>query len=260
LSKNENLKVVVDKRWQNSFINLMSIEFGGWWKSKTWIIMSFIWIAIINGITIMLLIGELGIDLPTALSFYGLFGGLFPPIAVILTMQDSIVGEKKSGTAEWVLSKPVSRKSFILAKWLGNSLNVLITIALFPGLVGYFMFSLFYGNWLNFPMFMLAITFLGLTLIFFVTVTLMFGTFLKSAGAVAAIPMVINFTQQFLLSIPYAEFILPQSIYFRSDATSIMTSIALGLPMFSVIPIISLIGLIAIFLLLALLKFEKSEY
>ncbi|GAG96083.1 unnamed protein product, partial [marine sediment metagenome] len=144
--------------------------------------------------------------------------------------------------------------------FLGNSLNVLITIALFPGIVGYFMFSLFYGNWLNFPMFMLAITALGGTLVFFVALTLMFGTFSKSAGAVAAIPMVVNFAQQFLINIPYAGFIIPQSIYFRSDATSIMTSIALGLPMFSVIPIISLIGLIAICLLYALFKFEKAEF
>lgn len=260
MSQNENLKVVEDKRWQNSFINLMSIEFGGWWKSKTWLIMSIMWIAIINGITIMLLLGSPDLELPTALSFYGLFGGMFPPIAVVLTMQDSIVGEKKSGTAEWVLSKPVSRKSFILAKWLGNSLNVLITIALFPGIVGYFMFSLFYGNWLNFPMFILAITLLGVTLVFFVTLTLMLGTFLENAGAVAAIPMVINFAQQFFINIPYAEFILPQSIYFKSNATSIMTSIALGLPIFSVIPIISVIGLIALFLVIALLKFEKSEF
>ena len=260
MSQNENLKVVEDKRWQNSFINLMSIEFGGWWKSKTWLTMSIMWIAIINGITIMLLLGAPDLELPTALSFYGLFGGMFPPIAVVLTMQDSIVGEKKSGTAEWVLSKPVSRKSFILAKWLGNSLNVLITIALFPGIVGYFMFSLFYGNWLNFPMFILAIMLLGATLVFFVALTLMFGTFSKSAGAVAAIPMVINFAQQFLINIPYAEFILPQSIYLKSGATSIMTSIALGLPIFSVIPIISMIGLIALFLLIALFKFEKAEF
>ncbi|MHA2290395.1 MAG: ABC transporter permease, partial [Promethearchaeota archaeon] len=192
MSRNEALEVV-EKRWQNSFLNLLSIEFGGWWKSKSWLIMTIIWVGIIDGVLIMLLINETEFDIGSTLSFYGLFGGLFPPIAIVLTMQDSIVGEKKSGTAEWVLSKPVSRKSFILAKWIGNSLNVFITIALFPGLVAYFMISAFYGYWLFFPSFLLAITVLSLNLIFFVTFTLLFGTFLNSPGAVAAVPIAFNF-------------------------------------------------------------------
>ncbi len=236
----------------------MSIEFGGWWKSRTWLVMTSIWVAIINGMTIMLLLAE--IDISSAISLYGLFGGLFPPIAVILIMQDSIIGEKKSGTAEWVLSKPVSRKSFILAKWMGNSLNVFITIALLPGIINYVIFSLFYGQWFFFPSFFLGIVILSLNLIFFVTLTLMFGTFLDSAGAVAAIPIAFNFMQQFLVSIPYAKFILPQYIYFMPDETSIMTSVILGLPIPSIIPIISVIALITAFLLIALMKFEKSEF
>ncbi|MFX1448907.1 MAG: ABC transporter permease [Promethearchaeota archaeon] len=260
MSRNENLNVVVEKRWQNSFLNLLSIEFGGWWKSKSWLVMTIIWVGVIDGFTIMILLGNPEIDLITALFFYGFSGGLFPPIAIILTMQNSIVGEKKSGTAEWVLSKPVSRKSFILAKWLGNSLNVFITMALFPGIVGYFIFSLLYGNWLFFPSFLLAITLLGLTLIFFVTFTLMCGTFLNNAGAVAGIPMVFNFTQQFLMGIPYANYIIPQSIYFTPNETPVIASVVLGTPIFSIIPIISVIIMIIVFLLISLFQFEKSEF
>lgn len=260
MSRNENLNVVVEKRWKNSFLNLLSIEFGGWWKSKSWLIMTIIWVGVIDGITIMLLLGDPEIDLPTAIMFYGLFGGLFPPIAIILTMQNSIVGEKKSGTAEWVLSKPVSRKSFILAKWIGNSLNVFITIALFPGIVGYFIFSLIYGNWLFFPSYLLAISLLSLTLIFFVTFTLMFGTFFNNVGVVAAIPMVFNFIQQFLMGIPFAKYVLPQSIYFNPNETPIIASVALGTPIDSIIPVISVIIMIIVFLLISLFKFEKAEF
>ena len=260
MSINENLEVIVEKRWQNSFFNLMSIEFLGWWKSRTWLVMTLIWVAIINGIIIMLLLSAPDIDISSAISLYGLFGGLFPPIAVILIMQDSIIGEKKSGTAEWVLSKPVSRKSFILAKWMGNSLNVFITIGLLPGIINYVMFSLIYGQWLFFPSFLLGIVLLSLNLIFFVTLTLMFGTFLDSAGAVAAIPIAFNFMQQFLVNIPYVKFILPQYLYFIPDETSIMTSVILGLPIPSIIPIISVIVFITAFLLIAMLKFEKAEF
>ena len=72
--------------------------------------------------------------------------------------------------------------------------------------------------------------------------------------------MVFNFTQQFLMSIPYAKYVLPQSIYFNPLETPVMASVALGTPIVSIIPIISVIVLIAVFLLISLFKFEKSEF
>ena len=37
-------------------------------------------------------------------------------IAVVAKTQGAIIGEKQLGTAAWVLSKPASRRAFVLAK------------------------------------------------------------------------------------------------------------------------------------------------
>jgi ABC-type transport system involved in multi-copper enzyme maturation permease subunit len=54
----------------------------------------------------------------TGLQAFFAISPLFGPIGVAVLAQGAIVGEKQSGTAAWVLSKPVSRSAFILAKLL----------------------------------------------------------------------------------------------------------------------------------------------
>jgi hypothetical protein len=88
----------------------------------------------------------------------------------------------------------------------------------------------------------------------------MLGTFQNSAGAVAAIPMVFNFTQQFLISIPFVEYILPTGIFLRFDGNPIMASIILGEDIFSILPIIITGILIILFLIIAFWRFEKEEF
>ncbi len=68
---------------------------------------------------------------------YAIFAGLFPAVGVVIIMQGVVVGEKKSGTAAWVLSKPVTRPAFILSKVIANSLGVLVTMVVLPGIVAY---------------------------------------------------------------------------------------------------------------------------
>ena len=67
---------------------------------------------------------------------------MFPAIAVIIIMKDTLVGEKQSGTAAWVLSKPVSRPAFILSKLAANSIGVLATIVILPGVVAFILYRL----------------------------------------------------------------------------------------------------------------------
>ncbi len=260
MSLNENLELVIEKNWKRSFLNLLSVELGGWWKSKTWIWMTLLWVGIVNGVPALTFLGAEDLDPPALLFLYGLFNGLFPPIAVILILQDSIVGEKRSGTAEWVLSKPVSRKSFIFAKWVGNSLNIFITMAFFPGIIAFFEISLFTGIQFSFLSFLAAISLLGLNLIFFISFTLMLGTFKSSPGAVAAIPMIFNFSQQFLLNIPFVGFFLPISIYLNQPGNPLIVSIILEEQITSILPVIITGILTILFLVIAFWRFEKEEF
>ena len=47
-----------------------------------------------------------------------LIGDLVGAVRAILVMQGVVIDEKKSFTAAWILSKPVSRNAFILSKLL----------------------------------------------------------------------------------------------------------------------------------------------
>ena len=260
MASNEKLEPVIEKNWQRSFSNMLSVELGGWWKSKSWIWMTLLWVGVVNGIPAMTFLGADDIDALALIFLYGFTNGLFPPIAVIIILQESIVGEKKSGTASWVISKPLSRKVFIFAKWVGNSLNMFITMALIPGIVAFFEISLFLGFNFNFFSFLLVSLCLGLNLIFYISLTLMLGTFQNSPGAVTAIPMVFNFTQQFLVSIPFAVYFLPTTIFLNQQGNPIIASIILGEQIISILPIITTGVLIAIFLLIAFWRFEKEEF
>ena len=260
MSSHNALEQVLENNWKRSLLNLVTVELGRWWKSKTWLWMTLLWIGIVNGIPAMTFLGAEDLDALGLIFFYGFTNGLFPPIAVIIILQESIVGEKKSGTAEWILSKPVSRKVFIFGKWIGNSLNIFITMALIPGIVAYFEISLFTGQSFSFLYFLVAILLFGLNLLFYVSFTLMLGTFQNSAGAVAAVPMVFNFTQQFIITIPFVGYILPTAIFLAPEGNPIIASIILGQEIFSIWPIIFTVAIVILFLIIAFWRFEKEEF
>jgi len=48
----------------------------------------------------------------------------------VVTIQGTIIGEKDQGTAAWMMSKPVSRTSFIMSKIVAHTFGFLITAVL----------------------------------------------------------------------------------------------------------------------------------
>ena len=60
--------------------------------------------------------------------FFSLGGGLVIAIGVIILSQDLIIDEKQTGLAEWLLSKPVQRKAYVLAKLCASLVAVLMLL------------------------------------------------------------------------------------------------------------------------------------
>jgi ABC-2 type transport system permease protein len=222
--------------------------------------MTLLWVGISNGVPLLVGLGSPDFGPTELIFFYGIMNGLFPPIAVILILQDSIVGEKRSGTAAWVLSKPVPRKAFILAKWTGNSLNLFITMSFIPGIIAFFEILAVTGQIFSFVSFLGAILILGLNLIFYISFTLMLGTFQNSPGAVAAVPMIFNFGQPYLMNIPFVSYFLPISFFLPNPTGNpVITSLILGEEIFSILPVV-VTGIFAIlFTIIAFWRFEKEE-
>ena len=124
------LQPLHESGWRGGLSNLMGVGFAAWWKTKEWWIQALLWTAVINGSLAAFIWG----DAPDELDMFTLYGvmTMFAAIAVAILMQEAIVGEKRSGTAAWVLSKPASRPAFILSKLVPNAVGVIATMIAIP--------------------------------------------------------------------------------------------------------------------------------
>jgi ABC-type multidrug transport system permease subunit len=108
-----------------------------WWGTRKWLVHLLIWIAIINGFAGLIAWAEgqdgeaAGEVYSEAVQVFFIIGGITAALGVVSTTQGAIVGEKQLGTAAWLMSKPVSRSAFVLAKLLAHaSAFVVLAIAL----------------------------------------------------------------------------------------------------------------------------------
>ena len=248
--------------WRGGLRNLHRVEFGKWFKTNMWWIQSLIWIVVINGILAGILWNGGSLDVQEAASLFSLFMGLFPAIAVIIIMQDAVVGEKKSGTAAWVLSKPVSRTAFVLSKLDANLLGVLVTMVLLPSSVAFFHLSYASGEILELLPFLGGVGIIYLNLVIYLTLTLMLGTFFNHGGPVIGIPMALAFGQQFFLGIhPILVEVFPMTLVVPyGEVSPIAAAIIRGETPFSMNPIYVALFLIVIFVTLSLWRFNKEEF
>lgn len=171
------------------FANMLDKEFGTWWRTRRALLHLGLWLFVINGLLTIIGFDEQGGSpaetLDAFLEIFFLAGGLFTTIGIVLSTQSSLVSERQMGTAEWVLSKPVTRESFLLAKiaidgasFLWLAVVVPSTLLLYQTL--YFSYLLPEGG----P-FLLGLALHVQHLVFYLTLTLALGAFLNSRGAVA---------------------------------------------------------------------------
>ena len=66
-----------------------------------------------------------------ALGLEALFkmGALVLAAGAVILVHDSIIGERQQGVTEWLLSKPVSRPSYVLSKLVAHGLGVLVILS-----------------------------------------------------------------------------------------------------------------------------------
>lgn len=273
MSGNNAFELVTQQGWQAGLRNLLRAEFRHWWKTKTWWVQSLIWIGVVDLVLFTVVFAanssdELSMQLSELAVLYGVFGGMFATVGVVVMMQGAIVGEKISGTAAWVLSKPISRHSFVLSKMIANGFGVAVTGVFVPGIVAYLILTIGTGTSLPVVDFLAGISLLLLFSLYWLTFTVMLGTFFNSRGPVIGIPLALVLGQQFVLGIimsispKIAEF-LPFSIVMPPQdglANSIVGDVINGLSPSTWMPVISSIFAIAIFIFIAIWRFRKEEF
>jgi len=252
--------------WTRGLRNMLRGELGSWFGTRTWLTQILIWASAVNLIYLMTALSAKGTGIDATMIF-SIFMGLAGPIGVTIIMQNAVIGEKRSGTAAWILSKPVSRQSFILSKFLANTLGIAVTMVLAQGVIAYLITGLVVGTWVPPLDFLAALGALFVNILFYLTFTLMLGVLSEHPAPVIGIPMAFLFAQQFLgpklaeLS-PALANVLPWTLAIPVNGSTGGKSVAMALMLGEPTPLTAVyvaLGASALFVAIAILVFRRQE-
>ncbi|NHI84016.1 MAG: hypothetical protein EAX81_06920 [Candidatus Thorarchaeota archaeon] len=243
----DSFEPTTERGWRMGFTVLMKKELKAWFGSPFWWQQGLLWSLILG------MFGSVGISDPdTGLAIFYMMATIFPSIATIIISHETILEEKRSGSAAWVLSKPVSREAFIIPKFLGLSLGVSFSMVLFPGLAVY-LETLLLGLPPNFLIYLLSLVPMALWQMFLVFLTLCAGTFFDDPGPVMAVPFLFIFIGINLGQHPDLGQFGPWGL--------LQVSLSLvGEDIYSITPVVTSLLVLAVLMLLAIWRFRRHEF
>ena len=262
---NSTLLPVTEKGWRRGFGNLFRSENSLRWGKNRWIMSALIWLVVLNGFILLVAYGEAesGKSTPAEIAAEGIaifmtFGTIATAVGVVTGVQGAIIREKQLGTAAWVLSKPVSRSAFVLAKMLSYSLAYLTLPLILTSLVFYGQSQMLWGQTPEVTSFLAGWLVMALHMLFYVSFTLMLGTLFSSRGPVSAIGLGFLFGGQIFPNFlpPWATMIFPWKL------SELAPALALGqtLPPGWLIPMIATAVWTVVFVGIALWRFGREEF
>jgi ABC-2 type transport system permease protein len=226
-----------------------------------WWVQTLIWVVLLNGVAtvIMLQAGMPTEELVTeAAQTFLQMGAMTIGIGVVLTIQGAVVGEKELGTAAWVMSKPASRASFVLAKLIANSVGFLATALLIPSLIFVVQAQLMLPVSLDYGPFALAVGIVALSVLFYVVLTIALGCMFKGRGPLAGLGIGLVLVGQFfkgMLPLP----LVMATPWLLGD---VATSFALASPpeFNRMVPIIVTAAAAVALVCVAIWRFQREEF
>jgi ABC-2 type transport system permease protein len=266
MAANVSLQEIKGDTWRRGLGSLLRRENGKWWGSRRWIVQMVLWILVLDGALAfgLFVLPEMAAADGMAISaaeafetgrqmFFGL-GVLALAIGAIVLLQDAIIEEKVSGTAEWVLSKPVSRTAYVVAKLFPNLLGMALTMLLVPGLLGY---ALFGSAGANFTVrgFLASEAIVALNLLFYVSLTLMLGVLFRSRAPLLGVALGSLFGGSL---VPIAAVV--QFTPWKLSELSILPVMGMPLPEIATTMLVSTVAWSMIFIALAIWQFNRQEF
>lgn len=248
----------------SGFRNLVGKENGEWTTGLSLVANGAIWMLVVALVSVAVafvrgevLSGQSPKDLNDAgaLMFFVL-GSVASVIAVVARTQGAIIGEKQLGTAAWVLSKPASRRAFILAKLLVHFRWLLTVTLLLPAVVFYVLMTAV--STLPPPplAFLGGVGILSLGLLFYLSLSLVLGTVFESRGPLAG--CVFGFMVAGFLVANYATWLTAAFpwLFFQSGYYLVTQG---GIPLYGLVSIPATALWSALFVFLALRRFRHAE-
>ena len=276
MSANLNLQKVNEWERLRGFSNLFRKENRAWWGTRRWWINTLLWTTLLCGLTAILLFapseeaneasaaeiaqagGLTAYILSLGISVFFEFGGPMLAIGTVILAQDLIIGEKQSGVAEWLLSKPVVRRSYVLAKLAANALSVLVLLVGLPSALLYGMLSLRIGALYPLVPFLSAIGIMAVHTLLYLTLTLMLGTIFNNRAPILGIALgsvlggglLGGFIKPLFYVTPW---MLPKFAWLTATGQAISADMGIASLVATVLWIVA-------FVFMALAKFEEMEF
>jgi len=275
MAANMEFELVKELNGFRGFANLFHKENRAWWGTRRWWINALLWPVLMCGLLANMLFVPTVANLATeaeiaqaggltahillmGLSVFFEFGTTVLGIGAVVLSQDTIIGEKQSGVAEWLLAKPVARQAYVLAKVVANALPMLVLMVGLPAVIGYCMLSLRSGELFPLLPFISAVGIMVANLFFYLTLTLMLGTIFDNRGPILGIALGSVLGGSFLGSL--FKPLLYVTPWILPKVASMVASGQAIPPGIGVAPLISTILWSVAFVILAMMKLEKTEF
>jgi len=248
------------KPWHAGMKNLITRELFHERSRMYWIQQLLVWALFTNGMIALILAlppdliegmeAMYLVSLGASYSILALLMVIFIPIL----LQGTVIDDKVSGTAAWILSKPVSKKAYLLSKLTASILSIVVVSVVINGAITYGVFSAF-GYTLNIPGFVMNLGLTSIVVVYFICLTIMLGTFTTSRGKVLAVAVVWGLGAQLIARyFPLILFLIPYSLPVLGIGFITGTSVA-GLE----VMLLSACVQIAIFTIIALFVYDRTE-
>jgi len=246
--------------------NMLGKELAAWWRTRRGWVQCLVALLLLNGELALNLRGGGGVENATLALI--VTAALCVPLAAVSLAQDSILGEKHSGTAAWVLSKPLRRPAYVLAKLIAHGLGLFVAWIALPGVVAYLQLLKPAGGYFT-PLRIAGVMGLNyLNLLFFLTLGLMLATFFNGRGPVLGISLVLAWSGPLpFVSGPIQKYapwlydVLPWKLLIDFNTNQPLAGyLANGQPLPTVAPIIATALWCVIFVLVAIWRFGREEF
>lgn len=248
--------------------NLFSHESRTWWRKRRWWTQLLLWTALLVGT----LKGLLWVAANAEVSIQNVDPGavdaaaVFPQfvgfaitictIGVVVLTQGMMLDERRLGTLEWLLVKPVRRSGVVLAKYLANLLPVWLVFVLGPWTGLYVLLSLERGAAWPLGSFLAAAGLAALVHAFTVALVLALGTWFNSRSAVIGLPIGAIFLYDFVpMVLPATRGRLPMPW----ELVSGIVHVSAGESLISTVPVFATLVWIVALLAAAAWHFERQE-
>lgn len=280
----KNLKPIENLGWTAGLRNMLHKENAKWWNWKSLGVQLIIWTLIINSMVAFAVFVIPQIPVPSdvkaqingtgdagamqmmnltpdgilklGLSMFFQISGLALLIGGVIIAHDSILKERESGTAAWLLSKPISRKAFVLSKLIANITGLLVIIILVQAAVAYMQCSIAYGGLAPMIPFLGGLGLLSLNSLFYMVLALALGAFTLSRGVTLGLPIVIGLVGSVLLQVVHElQYVTPWNL----GGTALSVAQGASLPDFAIFAIIATVIWIVVFAGAAIWRFEQIE-